>query len=89
MLSPVLLKVIICSDLKCTMKTAEAIQDAQAEPKPLKITSTLFREQNYGSGEGKKWDTVRIPGLTLEEHYERGLYPVDWKDSPEEKALTI
>ncbi|KXN88272.1 hypothetical protein AN958_07731 [Leucoagaricus sp. SymC.cos] len=56
--------------------TAEAIRDAQAEPKPPIKPSALLREQNYGSGEGKRWDSRRIPGLSLDEHFERGIYPV-------------
>lgn len=75
MLSPVEFKAIHCSDLKRAVMTAEAISDAQSHPKPPVQASALFREQNYGSGEGKRWDSQRISGLTVDEHYERGIYP--------------
>ncbi|KAJ3574718.1 hypothetical protein NP233_g1574 [Leucocoprinus birnbaumii] len=75
MLSLVQLTAVHCSDLKRATMTAEAICAAQPDPKPTAQTSELLREQSYGSGEGKKWDTQRIPGLTMNEHYERGLYP--------------
>lgn len=55
--------------------TTEAIHEAQLDPKPPIYQSALLREQNYGSGEGKKWNSSRIAGLSLEKHYERGVYP--------------
>ncbi len=55
--------------------TMEAICEAQTDPKPPIYRSSLLREQNFGSGEGKKWNSSRIPGLPLEKHYERGIYP--------------
>jgi len=55
--------------------TAEAICNAQSDPKLIPQTSILLREQKYGSGEGKRWDGRRIPNLTMDKHYERGIYP--------------
>ncbi|KAF9454680.1 phosphoglycerate mutase-like protein [Macrolepiota fuliginosa MF-IS2] len=69
-------KALHCSDLKRTIMTADAIHGAQMDPKPTRYSSMLLREQNYGSAEGKRWDSPRIDGLTLEEHYSKGMYPV-------------
>jgi len=75
MLSSVQFKAIHCSDLKRALLTAEAICNAQSDPRPTLQPSILLREQKYGSGEGKRWDGRRIPGLAMDEHYKRGVYP--------------
>ncbi|KAJ8523187.1 hypothetical protein ONZ45_g321 [Pleurotus djamor] len=69
---------IHASDLKRAWMTAEAIQEKQADPKPPLIPSMLLREQNYGIASGNPFlrEADRIPGLSLEEHIARGLYPV-------------
>lgn len=56
--------------------TAQAIHDAQQEPKPPLTTSLLVREQTYGDAEGKLWTTSQKSGLSLEEHYAQGIYPI-------------
>lgn len=55
--------------------TAQALRDAQPDPKPSLITSSLLREQHYGLGEGKRYDVTRDPALSLAEHFARGEYP--------------
>ena len=75
MLSPIQVGAVHCSDLKRAVMTAEAICNAQSDPKLIPQTSILLREQKYGSGEGKRWDGRRIPNLTMDKHYERGIYP--------------
>lgn len=72
---PIQFRAIHCSDLKRAVMTANAIRDAQTTSKPPIQSSALLREQNYGSGEGKRWDSPRNPRLTLEEHFEKGIYP--------------
>jgi len=76
MLSSVQFKAVHCSDLKRALLTAEAVCNAQSDPKPIPQPSVLLRERKYGSGEGKRWDARHMPGLTMDEHYQRGLYPV-------------
>ena len=56
--------------------TAEALQEAQNDPKPPLTTSPLLREQHFGEAEGKEYRTVREAGLTLQEHFAQGLYPL-------------
>jgi broad specificity phosphatase PhoE len=72
---PIQFKAIHCSDLKRAFMTAKAIQDAQTIPKPPLQSSILLREQHYGSAEGKRWDSAQNPRLTLEDHFEKGVYP--------------
>ncbi|KAF4590184.1 hypothetical protein EYR40_009417 [Pleurotus pulmonarius] len=65
------------SDLKRALLTAEAVQSHQkSNPKPLIIPSALLREQNYGLASGKPFTKDRLPGLSLEEHFARGVYPI-------------
>lgn len=57
--------------------TAEVVQSHQnSDPKPLLIPSTLLREQNYGLASGKPFNKDRLPDLSLEEHFARGVYPI-------------
>jgi len=72
MLSSVQFKAIHCSDLKRALLTAEAICNAQSDPRPIPQSSILLREQKYGSGEGKRWDGRR---MAMDEHYKRGVCP--------------
>ncbi|KAG9227609.1 hypothetical protein CCMSSC00406_0000745 [Pleurotus cornucopiae] len=69
--------VIHTSDLKRALMTAEAVQSYQkSDPKPLLVPSTLLREQNYGLASGKPFTKDRLPGLSLEDHFARGVYPI-------------
>ncbi|PSR70465.1 hypothetical protein PHLCEN_2v13616 [Hermanssonia centrifuga] len=67
---------IHASPLKRAYSTAQGVHDAQPEPKPPLTTSLLLREQHWGVAEGHPWIMVQEPGLSLEEHLARGLYPV-------------
>jgi broad specificity phosphatase PhoE len=55
--------------------TAEALHNAQPDPKPPLQTSLLLREQHYGLGEGRRYDVVRDPSISLAEHFARGEFP--------------
>ncbi|OSX59928.1 hypothetical protein POSPLADRAFT_1075385 [Postia placenta MAD-698-R-SB12] len=67
---------IHASPLKRAQWTAQALRDAQKEPQPPLTTSPLLREQYFGVAEGKPWVYEMEPGVTLEEYYARGVYPV-------------
>ncbi|KAL6304361.1 phosphoglycerate mutase-like protein, partial [Sparassis latifolia] len=75
-LSHVRFAAIHTSPLKRALWTAEALRQVQSEPKPPLTTSLLLREQHWGIAEGKPWIMEFLPGVTLEQHYERGVYPV-------------
>lgn len=62
--------------MKRAFTTAEAILDAQPEPKPPLIPSLLVREQHFGIAEGSPWLMEPKPGLTLEQHYAEKVFPV-------------
>jgi len=64
------------SDLKRAITTAQALYDAQREPKPTFDSSELIREQNFGVAEGKPWSYDPNPNLNLEEEIAEGVYPV-------------
>jgi broad specificity phosphatase PhoE len=64
------------SDLKRAFTTAQALYDAQREPKPAFDTSELIREQNFGVAEGKPWSYDPNPDINLEEEIAKGVYPV-------------
>jgi broad specificity phosphatase PhoE len=81
---------IYTSDLKRAFSTAEAVHDAQPAPQPPLTKSRLLREQHWGIAEGQPWDINTIPGLSLEEHYKKGVFPVlDGRDEhfPEGESL--
>jgi broad specificity phosphatase PhoE len=40
------------------------------------VPSPLLKEQNFGIAEGNKWALQRQPGLSDEEHWAKGIYPV-------------
>lgn len=44
--------------------------------RPKLVSSPLLKEQNFGVAEGQKWTQQREPGLTNEEHWARGIFPV-------------
>lgn len=67
---------IHASPLKRAFLTAQAVRDAQPEPQPPLTTSLLLREQTFGIAEGKHGIREMLPGLSLEDHFARKLYPV-------------
>lgn len=46
---------IHASTLKRAFSTAQALYDAQPEPKPTFTKSLLLREQHFGIAEGRPW----------------------------------
>ncbi|KAL5482447.1 hypothetical protein ACEPAI_9041 [Sanghuangporus weigelae] len=67
---------IYTSDLKRAHTTAQAILDAQPEPKPSFTVSKDLREQHFGVAEGRPWSLKAVENLSREEQYARGIYPV-------------
>lgn len=67
------LTVIHSSPLERAFLTAKALQAAQTNFVPLQ-TSQLLREQNFGRGEGQKYDVRKKPHLSFEEHVARGMF---------------
>jgi len=68
---------IITSPLLRAYTTAQAIQSAQPEStRPELVSSPLLKEQHFGIAEGNKWTFQREPGLTDEEHWAKGVFPV-------------
>ncbi|KAI0697909.1 phosphoglycerate mutase-like protein [Cytidiella melzeri] len=67
---------IHASPLKRAYSTAEAVYEKQPQPKPVFSSSPLLREQHFGIAEGKPWTWDTTPGLSLEDHYAQGLFPV-------------
>ncbi|KDQ62327.1 hypothetical protein JAAARDRAFT_30223 [Jaapia argillacea MUCL 33604] len=67
---------IHASDLKRAYSTAQAVYDAHPDPKPPFTKHASLREQHFGEAEGKKWVTHPEPGLTIDDHYALGVYPV-------------
>ncbi|KAI8994145.1 phosphoglycerate mutase-like protein [Trametes punicea] len=89
-LSNVPFTVIYASPLKRALWTGQAVQEAQPDPKPRLIASDLLREQHFGAAEGHPWQWNLTPGLTLEEHFARGIWPVlheRWQKFPEAESL--
>jgi broad specificity phosphatase PhoE len=62
------------SPLKRAYMTAQAVHSQQNAPPPL-TTSLLLREQHFGVAEGKASTSKRNPSLSLEEHFDKGIYP--------------
>ena len=68
---------IIASPLLRAYTTAQAIHSAQPETtRPELVSSPLLKEQNFGIAEGHKWSYQREPGLTDQEHWAKGIFPV-------------
>ncbi|KAI1793390.1 phosphoglycerate mutase-like protein [Ganoderma leucocontextum] len=69
---------IYASPLKRALWTGQAVRDAQPDPKPpLRVTeSPLLREQHFGDAEGEPWSWNQTAGLSLEEHFATGIWPV-------------
>lgn len=68
---------IITSPSLRAYNTAKAIQLAQPKStRPELISSPLLREQGFGIAEGKVWTTHRQPGLSDQEHWAKGIFPV-------------
>ncbi|KLO15967.1 phosphoglycerate mutase-like protein [Schizopora paradoxa] len=70
---------IYASPLKRAFSTAQAILDAQPEPKPELTVSLDVREQHFGVAEGKPW-SYRVSevdkDLPRDQLYERGVFPI-------------
>ncbi|KAJ3722027.1 phosphoglycerate mutase-like protein [Lentinula guzmanii] len=66
---------ILSSNLDRAATTAETILNHQSEPHPPHVKSLLLREQYFGIAEGKPWSKRLNNGLSLEEHYEQGIFP--------------
>ncbi|EKM51861.1 uncharacterized protein PHACADRAFT_187254 [Phanerochaete carnosa HHB-10118-sp] len=82
--------IILSSTLRRAYMTAKAVQEAQHEPKPEILTSLLLREQTRGIAEGHPWITEPRLGLSLEEHYAQGLFPIHherWQKFPGGESL--
>ena len=71
---------IYASPLKRAYSTSRAVYDAQPEPKPTFTVSPLIREQHFGVAEGHSWQYHQEKGLSLEEHFAKGIYPVLYGD---------
>lgn len=56
--------------------TANALFDAQPDPKPSIHISPLLKEQNFGKAEGTTWLGRQDPNMTLEGHFASGKYPM-------------
>jgi len=63
------------SDLKRASGTAQALYDAQKDPKPIFDSSELLREQHFGVAEGKPWTYSSGRSVNLEEEMVKGVYP--------------
>ncbi|KAI0004609.1 phosphoglycerate mutase-like protein [Russula compacta] len=63
------------SDLKRAFTTAQALYDAQRDPKPTFDSSELLREQNFGVAEGKPWSYNWNLNINLEEEMAKGVFP--------------
>ncbi|KAF8073718.1 phosphoglycerate mutase-like protein [Lyophyllum atratum] len=74
------LTAIHSSPLKRALTTAETLKKSQAAPIPLH-TSPLLREQNFGRGEGQRYDVRRESALSLVEHIAKGKYPSTYNRS--------
>ena len=70
------LAAIFASPLKRAHTTAQALHDAQPDPKPPITLCPDFREQHFGVAEGKLWSTHREKGKTLEQMYAEGIFTV-------------
>ncbi|KAG6820712.1 hypothetical protein H0H93_012765 [Arthromyces matolae] len=81
MLSTTKITAIHSSPLQRALLTAQAVQSAQPVSVPLE-TSPLLKEENFGQGEGKRYDGKRQPHLSFEEHIARGIFipPTDRND---------
>ncbi|EMD39877.1 hypothetical protein CERSUDRAFT_112131 [Gelatoporia subvermispora B] len=75
-LSSIRFTAINASPLKRALWTAQAVHNAQQEPKPPLTTSPLLREQHWGVAEGQPWTMQPLAGVSIEEHFARGIYPV-------------
>ncbi|KAG5729690.1 putative phosphoglycerate mutase [Termitomyces sp. T112] len=67
------LTAIHSSTLERAFLTAKALQAAQSSFVPLE-TSPLLREQNFGRGEGQRYDVRKKPRLSFEEHIAQGIF---------------
>ncbi|KAI0699308.1 phosphoglycerate mutase-like protein [Cerioporus squamosus] len=75
-LSTTRFEAIYASTLKRALWTGQAVRDAQPDPKPYFQESPLLREQHFGVAEGQPWAWEQTPGMTIEEHFAKGIWPV-------------
>ncbi|KAI0354895.1 phosphoglycerate mutase-like protein [Trametes cingulata] len=75
-LSKTRIDAIYASPLKRAHWMGQAVQEAQPDPKPPLELSPLLREQHFGVAEGNPWAWDQTRGLSLEEHFTKGIYPV-------------
>ncbi|KAF8895486.1 phosphoglycerate mutase-like protein [Infundibulicybe gibba] len=68
--------IIYTSPLRRAMMTTQSLGAAQPDPQPPVIVSPLLREQHFGIAEGQPYNSARIKGLSSDEHYKRGKFPV-------------
>ncbi|OAX40421.1 phosphoglycerate mutase [Rhizopogon vinicolor AM-OR11-026] len=67
---------IYASPLPRARDTAQALLDAQPDPKPLHDFSIdLIKEQSFGAAEGHL-PSIREEGKTLAAHFQEGKYPI-------------
>lgn len=67
---------VYASPLQRAHSTAQAIVASQPSPKPPLTLSPDVREQHFGVAEGKPWRVHLESGVTREEHYAKGIFPV-------------
>ena len=68
------------------------MRDAQPDPKPPLHECPDIREQHWGVAEGKPWVWNQKPGLSIEEHFARDIWPVlheRWQHFPEGESLDM
>ncbi|TFK57767.1 phosphoglycerate mutase-like protein, partial [Pluteus cervinus] len=71
------LDAIYSSDLKRAHSTALALNDARPAEQQIPLTvNPKLREQHFGIAEGHKWALHPPLGISLEELFEQGIYPV-------------
>lgn len=73
------LTTIWTSPLQRAFATAQALYDAQPQPKPPFLISSLLKEQHFGAAEGKRYLLRQHPDKSLEDHFASGQYPVLFK----------
>ncbi|KAF5345190.1 hypothetical protein D9758_009701 [Tetrapyrgos nigripes] len=66
---------VYVSKLQRAKQTADAILKYHADPKPSLIEEFLLHEINFGKAEGKPYTEKPTLGLSIEEHYQKGIFP--------------
>ncbi|THV06433.1 phosphoglycerate mutase-like protein [Dendrothele bispora CBS 962.96] len=65
---------VYVSDLKRAQQTADEITKCAKIIPPLKIDASL-REISFGEADGKPYVAELTPGLSLEDHFDQGIFP--------------